>query len=215
MPLQNRVTPEGEIIASSAKGTLMGNRGGQLHDDHKQLTSRRWASKAWISCSLEARAQRDPIMAPGHYTQLFFLDEATALAAGHRPCALCRRAEFNRFMDLWREINGLRERPKVEDVDDVLHGQRVTRAREKVVEQTALGDLPAGAMLRFEGRPMLVTAERLLVWTPERYLPAAATPEWDDPVEVLTPVAIVRLLSAGYLPALHPSAWSAAGAKAA
>jgi hypothetical protein len=207
MPLQNRVTPEGEIIAHAAYGMFMGNRGGQLHDNKKRLTNRRWASKAWITCALDFGARNHGIMAPGHYTELFFLDEATALAAGHRPCALCRRADFVRFMDLWRDINGLAERPKVEDVDDVLHGQRVTRDRDKVVEVTALGDLPAGVMFRGTEGPMLVTAGEPLLWTPEGYRAAAgAGPDRYDPVEVLTPVAIVRLLAAGYVPVLHASA---------
>ena len=210
MPLQNRVTPEGEIIAHSAYGMLMGNRGGQLHDNKKKLTNRRWASKAWISCVLDFEGRRFGIMTPGHYTQLFFLDEATALAAGHRPCALCRRADFVRFMEIWRDINGLTERPKVEDVDDVLHGQRVTRDRDKVVEQTALSDLPPGTMFRASEGPMLITDGEPLLWTPDRYVVATAVPDRDDPVEVLTPVAIVRLLQAGYAPVLHESASSLA-----
>jgi hypothetical protein len=208
VPLQNRVTPEGEIIAHSAYGTLMGNRGGQLHDNKKRLTNRRWASKAWISCVLVFEGRRSSIMAPGHYTQLFFLDEATALAAGHRPCALCRRADFNRFMDIWRDINGLAERPKVEDVDDVLHGQRVTRDREKVVEQTVLGDLPPGTMFRGPEGPLLITQGEPLLWTPDCYVRAISVPDRYDLVDVLTPVAIVRLLQAGYAPALHDSALS-------
>ena len=207
MPLQNRVTPEGEIVANSAYGLFMGNRGGQLHDTKKRLTNRRWASKAWIACSLDFEARDHGIMAPGHYTELFFLDEATALAAGHRPCALCRRADFVRFMDLWRDINGLPARPKVEDVDDVLHGQRVTRDHDKVVEQTALGDLPAGAMFRGVEGPMLVTAGAPLLWSPEGYCAGAGVePDRDDQVEVLTPVAMVRLLAAGYVPVVHGSA---------
>ncbi len=105
MPLQNRVAPDGTIFATPERGMLMGNRGGQMHDDARRLTHRRWVSRQWISCVLQYKDRQETIMAPGRYTQLFFLDEATALAAGHRPCALCRRADFLRFMSLWQKTH--------------------------------------------------------------------------------------------------------------
>jgi hypothetical protein len=147
MPLQNRVAPDGAIFADAARGLLMGNRGGQLHDGQKRLTARRWASKQWIACALEYKDRHETIMAPGRYTQLFFLDEATALAAGHRPCALCRRADFLRFTELWARVHGLARRPKVAEVDTVLHAERVGRDKHKVTFEARLGDLPVGVMV--------------------------------------------------------------------
>lgn len=105
MPLQNRVTPFGEIVASEARGTLMGNRG-CLHDEHRNLGRRRWTTKSWVTCLLSFGGRRRELMRPGYYTELFFLDEATALAAGHRPCAECRREAFRRFVDGWATGTG-------------------------------------------------------------------------------------------------------------
>src|SRR4051794_26424644 len=99
MPRQNRVTPSGDIITTPERGTLMGNRG-VLHDADARIV-RRWQGKRWIACVLEFKGRWRPVMAPGRYTELFFLDEATALAAGHRPCAECRRRRFDEFRDTW------------------------------------------------------------------------------------------------------------------
>ena len=147
MPLQNRVTPDGSIIADAARGSLMGNRGGEMHDGSRRLTGRRWVSKAWIACVLQYKGRHEVIMAPGHYTQLFFLDEATALAAGHRPCALCRRADWLRFMAGWQEVHGLATQPKVADVDAVLQTERVGVDKCKETYTARLADLPSGVMV--------------------------------------------------------------------
>jgi len=147
MPLQNRVAPDGTIFADAARGLLMGNRGGQLHDAEKRLTARRWASRQWITCALEYKDRHESIMAPGRYTQLFFLDEATALSAGHRPCALCRRADFVRFMEGWQRPHGFQRLPKVAEVDAALHAERVGRDKHKVTFDARLGDLPDGVMV--------------------------------------------------------------------
>src|SRR5262245_10377094 len=125
MPLQNRVTPTGEIIADPARGTLMGNRGGPLHRPDQTLGARRWVSKAWICCRLEFKGRRRQVMSPGKYTELFFLDEATALAAGHRPCFECRRAEAEQFARLWAKVHGAHDRARAGDMDRVLHAERV------------------------------------------------------------------------------------------
>src|SRR3954453_18158595 len=132
MPRQNRVTPFGEIVAVPERGSLMGNRGilhdAAARDDPDARIRRRWAGRAWISCLLEFRGRRDPVMAPGHYTRLFFLDEPTALAAGHRPCAYCRRAAYNAFRDAWAAGNpqhGLGPTPRATEIDRVLHAERL------------------------------------------------------------------------------------------
>ena len=107
MPLQNRVTPEGEIIATPHRGLMMGNRGGCFHLPDRTLGSRRWATRQWIACVLEFKGRhRQAMMQPNRYTELFFLDEATALAAGHRPCFECRRRDAERFAALWAETRG-------------------------------------------------------------------------------------------------------------
>lgn len=211
MPLQNRVAPDGTIFADPARGLLMGNRGGVLHDDAKRLTSRRWASKRWIACALAYKDRRETIMAPRRYTQLFFLDEATALAAGHRPCALCRRADFLRFMDIWRRLHELSDRPKVDVVDAVLHEERVGLSKAKVTFEARLGELPSGAMV---APAHLCLDGALLAWTPAGY----GTPTMADPsakVQVLTPASIVATIAAGYVPMLHPSARSISPARSA
>lgn len=214
MPLQNRVAPDGTIFSDPARGMLMGNRGGQMHDDQRQLTGRRWVSKAWIACVLSYQDRHEAIMAPGHYTQLFFLDEATALAAGHRPCALCRRRDFARFMDLWRDVHKLRERRRVAGVDRVLHAERLTGDRKKRTCAGRAGELPSGTLVSIATGPQLLWDGKFHPWTPSGYLapstqPAAAL------VEVLTPPSILAILAAGYQPILHASARSMSSARSA
>ncbi|MBX9590117.1 MAG: hypothetical protein K2X43_12485 [Hyphomonadaceae bacterium] len=211
MPLQNRVTPEGEIIATPHRGLLMGNRGGAFHAPDQSLGSRRWASKQWIACVLEFKGRHREVMQPNRYTELFFLDEATALAAGHRPCFECRRADADRFADLWARTHGDPDRARAPVMDEVLHAERVDRDRSKVTFPARRADVPSGAFVRYAqdadaARPYLVVGHNLLVWEPGGYSalvsPAAITEE----VEVLTPASIVAVLSAGYRPMLHPSA---------
>jgi len=161
MQLQNRVAPDGAIFADPARGLLMGNRGGVLHDSRKQLTARRWASKQWIACALTYKDRHETIMAPRRYTQLFFLDEATALAAGHRPCALCRRADFLRFMEGWQRLHGLTRLPKVAEVDAMLHAERLGAGKGKVTFAGRLGDLPPGVVVAFP-RDCLAMEQRIV-----------------------------------------------------
>jgi hypothetical protein len=202
LPLQNRVTPEGRIVAEPARGTMMGNRGGAFHNPDKTLAKRRWKTKAWICCVLRFKGRRREVMAPNRYTELFFLDEATALSAGHRPCFECRRHDALRFAELWRTTHGLQQRPRVADMDKVLHAER-TRANGEVPRRRAT-ELPDGAFVAWEGRPHLVLAGRLRPWTLDGYGRSIDPP--DTQVELLTPPAIVAVLSAGYQPILHPSA---------
>jgi len=222
MALQNRVAPDGSIFADPARGLLMGNRGGVLHDDTRRLTSRRWASKQWIACALVYKDRHETIMAPGRYTQLFFLDEATALAAGHRPCALCRRADFLRFMEGWQRLHGLARLPKVAEVDAVLHSERAGHGREKITFDALLGDLPPGVMVEVGADPTLTRKlsgninlyldRALFPWTPAGYgVPGKARTELV--VSVLTPRSIVAVIATGYAPMLHPSARSMSAAR--
>ncbi len=207
MPLQNRVAPDGTIFTTPERGLLMGNRGGQMHDGVKRLTGRRWVSRQWISCVLQYKDRHEAIMAPGRYTQLFFLDEATGLAAGHRPCALCRRDDFLLFMEFWQALNGLPERPKVADVDGRLQDERIGDDRGKRTYVSPLAKLPTGTMIALESGSKLVCDGKLLPWTPAGYgAPEQAPPQ--SVVRVLTPPSIVAILAAGYVPLLHPSARS-------
>jgi hypothetical protein len=205
MPLQNRVTPEGEIIATSARGTMMGNRGGCLHRPDKTLGSRRWVTRQWICCELQFRGRHREVMPPGRYTELFFLDEATALAAGHRPCFECRRAEALVFATLWAQAEGRTGRVTADHMDRILHEERLGPGGGKRTYQWPIGDLPMGTIARLNGRPHLVTGRSLRPWTPEGYLDAIQINP-DTLVDVLTPPSVVALFRLGLRPRLHPTA---------
>lgn len=200
MPLQNRVTPEGDIVATAARGLVMGNRGGAFHDPSKRLGRRRWANRQWICCRLEFKGRRREVMAPGRYTELFFLDEATALAAGHRPCFECRRADAHAFADAWARATGRARPPRAGEMDLALHAERLGRP-----ETLARGALPAGAIFRLDGGFRLCMAGGVLAWSFEGYRPAADVPP-GQPVVAVTPASVRAVLAAGYRPGLHPSA---------
>ncbi len=208
MPLQNRVLPTGDIVAAPMRGTLMGNRG-CLHDDKRRIL-RPWASKAWIICLLQFKGRKQVLMRPGHYTQLFFLDEASALAAGHRPCAKCQPDAFRRFRAAWARGNGAAQKmPRAAEMDAVLHDERVEpgwRAKGKRVYSAELGRLPDGAMVVGpDGGPHLWLGCSLRRWTPGGYAePIAADPS--TAVNVLTPRSTVSALGNGYVPVFHESA---------
>lgn len=207
MPLQNRVTPFGEIVADPARGTLMGNRGGCLHDDQKRLRRRRWVSERWITCLLEFRGWHREVMRPGYYTELFFLDEATALAAGHRPCAECRRADFHHFRDAWMAGNpgaGLTPGASISAIDRVLHAERCGPGWSKRTFEARLGDLPDGVMVAIGGRAYLLRDAKLWTWRFDGY-GADDAAEPSRVVTVLTPRSTVRAIEAGYRPAIHES----------
>jgi hypothetical protein len=202
MPLQNRVTPAGEIVAVGARGLFTGNRG-CLHREDRTLGTSRWRSKLWITCTLDWRGRRRDVMPPGRWTALFFLDEATSLAAGHRPCAYCRRSDYLTYVEGWQRATGS-PRPRAYEMDAVLHRQRVEPyTRRKVTYAARPADLPDGAMVDLDG-PALWWRGRLLRWTFEGYGPAVDTP--GGAVRVLTPAASVAVLAAGYRPVVHPSA---------
>lgn len=204
MPLQNRVTPLGEIIADPARGTLMGNRG-ILHDGNRELGRSRWKHKAWIACTLAFRGRKRTPMTPGRYTELFFLDEATALAAGHRPCAECRRADFNAYREAWRKTHHLDAPPSANAMDEALHAHRIKpRLRKQVHHRRTATDIPNGAFVLVEGEAWLVWNRRLLRWSASGYNRVGEIPA--GPLTVITPAPSVDALAAGYRVAVHDSA---------
>jgi hypothetical protein len=194
MPFQNRVTPLGELIATPERGLLYGNRG-RLHDE-RGVIRRQWQLKRWISCRLEFRGRRRPggPMAANRYTGLFFLDEATALAAGHRPCAECRNADYRSFL-------ALAGASRADELDERLHEER---GRLHAAEPA---ELPDGAFVALDGEPWLVLGPKLLRWTPGGYTEQRPRPS--SGVDVVTPPTTLRVLGAGWsgdLPLLHPTA---------
>jgi hypothetical protein len=203
MPLQNRVTPFGDLAAVPARGLLMGNRGGRFHTDSKTLTARRWASRQWICCLLDFKGRQRDVWGR-FYTELFFLDEATAFAAGHRPCFECRRKDAEAFAEAWREARRLGTRPKAFEIDEVLHRERL-QGRAKRVHRRNIGDLADGAFVALEDGAFTVRGDALLRWTPEGYGARKKRPR-GIAVDVLTPPAMLAALSAGYKPQWHFSA---------
>ena len=203
MPLQNRVDPFGELFATPARGLFMGNRGGRIHTDHKALTKRRWASRQWICCVLEFKNRRRDVWGR-YYTELFFLDEPTALASGHRPCFECRRKEAEEFAEKWRLAFKLRSRPHAPEMDEQLHAERLD-GRAKRLHRRKLDDLPDGAFIALEEGAFAVRGGSLLHWTPRGYDTRKRRPRGAT-VDVLTPPAMLGVLTAGYQPHWHPSA---------
>jgi hypothetical protein len=202
MPLQNRVTPFGEIVAIAQRGLFTGNRGILHEPGVKRLSRRRWTTKAWITCLCAFRGRRREVMGGRSWTELFFLDEATALAAGHRPCFYCRRADAVAFRDAWARGNGgsaLRAR----EMDATLHRERLD-GRTKRTHPMPGGGLPDGAMVAAGEESFVVARGQLLQWSEAGYsVPASACPE---ELRLLTPPSTVRALMAGYRAVLHPSA---------
>lgn len=208
MPRQNRVTPSGDLIACPERGTFMGNRG-ILHDAGGHV-KRPWQLKRWIVCVLQFKERRLPVMEPGHYTQLFFLDEATALAAGHRPCAECRRERFNAFRAAWGVVHpgAGGSLPTAEEIDRQLHAERVAPERSKRLFRANLGELTNGVFVRHPDGgedAYLVWNEWLIAWTPGGYTTRRERPHGAE-VLVLTPESTAGAIRAGYVPAVHPSA---------
>jgi hypothetical protein len=203
MPLQNRVTPTGDIIATPHRGMFTGNRG-IIHDPAtKTLLRKRWSTPAWITCLCEFRGWRRKVMGGRSWTELFFLDEATAFAAGHRPCFFCRRGDANRFRAAWEKGNGVAD-IRAREMDAVLHSERLERGKKRLhslpmpVEQ-----LPDGAMVQQYDESFLIVQGRALQWSMGGYRRGERV--IDDAV-LLTPPSTLRAVSAGYRPALHPSA---------
>ena len=201
MPLQNRVDPFGELIATPARGMFFGNRGGKFHRDDRTLGKRRWASRQWICCVLSFKNRRHNVWGPG-YTDLFFLDEVTALAAGHRPCFECRRADAKVFAEFWGKAKGIAT-PHAPEMDVVLQKERL-HGRSKRTHERAFADLPDAASVTMDGAAFALRDAQLLRWSENGYADKIARPR--GLATVLTPPSIVGVLAAGYRPQWHPSA---------
>ncbi|HEX2914461.1 MAG TPA: hypothetical protein VH186_26915 [Chloroflexia bacterium] len=207
MPYQNRVTPFNELIAIPARGTFTGNRG-CIHNTSGQIV-RKWAVKRWITCLLEFKGWHREVMTPGLYTHLFFLDEATAFAAGHRPCAECRHAAFTNFKKLWLMSNPYFPectQPSIDEIDNILHQERVGPDKKKVTYRERLEFLPDGTFITLDdGKAYLIYNHSLLEWSHQGYMTKKPKPA-ELKVNVLTPKSIVKTFEAGYRPQLHDSA---------
>jgi hypothetical protein len=204
VPSQNRVTPYGDIVAIDQRGLFLGNRG-SIHRDHTIV--RPWQVRRWITCSLTYKDWVAPQWKPGRWTALFFWDEAVALAAGHRPCALCRHADHVRWLDAWEAAHG--DRPRVDPIDRVLHGERVD-GRAKRVHRLPWPDLPPGTFAVVDDGPVLVLDDRLVPWSPAGYGPPTSRRPAASTATVLTPPSTVAVLRHGYRPVIHPTAGAGA-----
>jgi hypothetical protein len=227
MPLQNRVDPFGEPFATPARGTMFGNRGGKFHTDDQKLTRRRWASRQWICCVLDFKGRQRNVWGR-YYTELFFLDEVTAFAAGHRPCFECRRRDALDFASRFSGANPPSARPResgdpaldsrmrgnerrggqvlrlsAKAMDDVLHAERLD-GKAKRIHRRAIDALPDGAMIVRDGEPYAARGGHLLRWTPRGYDVKRRRPT-GTMVDVLTPPSILAVLKAGYAPRWHAS----------
>jgi hypothetical protein len=209
MPLQNRVTPLGEVIATPERGLVYANRG-CIHDSRGLIRERRYPTKRWIACQLEFRGRhRRPLMAPGKFTELFFLDEATALAAGHRPCGECRYADYTRLTEVWADLHP--GQIGADAIDEQLDGERRDpRSRRRRFHRTRYDDLPDGAFVVFDHEPHLVRGAQLLRWSPAGYTMRIDRPAGGGATaNVITPPSLVALLRTErtpLVPLVHPSA---------
>ena len=196
MALQNRVTPFGEIVALSGRGTMMGNRG-ILHDETRNIV-RNWQVKRWIACVLLFRGRHREVMTPHRYTELFFLDEAAAFAAGHRPCRECRYADYQHFLALWKQRHG--SPATADSIDLKLHADRLDGKKKRSYRALATM-LPDGTFVALDGSPWLLWEGRLHRWSDSGYTEARARP--NVRLDVLTPRSLVEVFAAGLRPAVH------------
>jgi len=203
MALQNRVDPWGQLIAVKARGQWLGNRG-ILHNEHKKIIVP-WRHKSWVTCKLEFKGISRPIFSPNSYSELFFLDEATAFSAGHRPCAECRRQRYNEFKDAWLEVNSDMSSITVSKIDKQLHCERAKRGGIKVTHSRELRAVPSGAFIEIEGNAYLFWQGALKRWSPEGYLETVAAPGLSEKINVLTPSSICNILATGFSPQVHES----------
>jgi hypothetical protein len=201
MPLQNRVTPFGDIVALPGRGLVMGNRG-ILHDDARRIV-RPFQVCRWIACRTEFRGRRRAIMQAHSYTELFFLDEAAAFSAGHRPCAECRHADYQRFRRLWEICD---DAPATADsIDAKLHADRIDGQRKRTYRDD-LASLPDGTYVALRGQAWLVWKNGMFEWSDSGYVRRRPKPVKGD-AEVLTPRATVAVFAAGYRPEIHPTSF--------
>lgn len=200
MPLQNRVSPSGELLADNARGSWLGNRG-ILHNAKKEII-RPWKHKNWVLCELNFKERKREVFSQNSYSELFFLDEATALSAGHRPCASCRRQRFDEFKQAWSaaQLSEL----KVDEIDKFLHQDRAIRGVKKVTYTEKLTNLPNGVFVELEGKPWLIWQNELHEWHPDGYRDRAEI-YGDLNVTVLTPKCMVEIINAGFIPQVDES----------
>jgi hypothetical protein len=199
MSLQNRVDPQGNIISTTARGTWLGNRG-VIHNEQKQII-KPYNLKAWITCALEFRGRHREVMMPNRWTELFFLDEATAFSAGHRPCFQCRYKDHQQFKAAWLKGNpqyGFNEKTPVSEIDKILHAERINKG-EKVTYDEDPANLPNGTFILIDGKPYAIWGKLIYQWTPFGY-EKGITLLTAKKVKVLTPKSIVNMLKAGYEP---------------
>jgi len=209
MPLQNRVTPLSELVATPSRGLVYGNRG-CLHDPSGRIR-RRYNGKRWIACRLQFRGwHREPLMQPGRFTELFFLDEATAFAAGHRPCALCRRQDYDCLIEVWRRLHP--DQTGADAIDAQLHAERLEAdTREQHHHAANFDELPDGAFVMYGDAPHLVLGAQLLRWTVSGYDAFKPRPRRES-ARVITPPSLVSLLATEWqpmVPLIHTSARAA------
>ncbi len=209
-PLQNRVDPFGQIHAVSERGTMFGNRGGCMHTDAQELKGRPWTNQRWICCVLEFKGRKRELMQPRRYTELFFLDEATAFAAGHRPCMECRRADAKRFIAAWSAAHLPPGQPlkTIDHIDEIAHRERIdTKTRQQVTSRVQLSTLPDGVLLTVDDapeEPLLLWRGRLHKWSFGGYRDSRRV-RGEQAVRLLTPPSFAISFSAGYEPSVHPS----------
>ena len=200
-PLQNRVDPFGQLIRTPSRGAWMGNRG-LIHNDYQQIV-RPFRLKTWITCRLVFKGRHREVMTPGLYTELFFLDEATAFSAGHRPCAECRREDYNRFKTAWIKGNpafGFNTKTTIGNIDGILHRERTDGNGRKVSYIERLEKLPVGSFIEYNGNPYLIKQPNLgAAWTASGYEEIIELPD-EMEVVVLTPQSIINAFLAGYVP---------------
>lgn len=207
MTLQNRIDPWGRLHAVDARGSMLGNRG-RLHNAARQIV-RQWDRLAWVTCDLEFNGRKRDVFGASTYSELFFLDEATAFAAGHRPCASCRRARYDEFKSRWLVAHGAlpsATTPSIGDIDKLLHGERATRDGAKVTYEAQLSSLPLGAFVEYDDAAFLVWHRGLTRWSFSGYSSRQTQPDPSARVQVLTPESVVRAFAGGLRPSVHPSA---------
>ena len=204
--LQNRVDPFGNIIKTSARGHWLGNRG-VIHDEHQTIL-RPFKLKAWITCLLEFKGRKRKVMTPDRWTELFFLDEVTAFAAGHRPCCECRRKDFTRFKSSWLKGNpgyGFTEKTSIREIDKILHQERIGSNRSKVTFEERIGNIPDGTFVLHDNKAFLFLDQLLFLWSPSGYEKGVALPDVNK-LTVLTPRSVVNAFRAGYIPTISKTA---------
>lgn len=196
--LQNRVNPKGEIINTEARGTLMGNRG-VIHDVARKIV-RAYKHKAWITCALQFKGRHRTVMSSNRWTELFFLDEATAFAAGHRPCCECRKEKFKQFKQCWLNGNpqyGFTSKVSIKEIDNIIHEERIDKNRGKVIHEANMREVPNGTFLVLGSDEFLLANDLIYRWSPFGYSQGIPVPQIER-VKILTPRSIVNAFKAGY-----------------